>query len=163
MRYGKVLVTLDGSQFAEAALQHALRIAEAGARIHLLSVVTEDPVSEVAALASSLAQPLAMFEGKFTPAAQAAHREMVQAREKYLTQISEWLHDQGYAVSVEVRPGNAVDQIIEVAREGFEVIVMASHGRTGLSRLALGSVAEGVLHKASCPVLIIPIRSAQAE
>jgi len=43
-----------------------------------------------------------------------------------------------------------------VAREGFDLLMMVTHGRTGLSKLALGSITEAVLQHAPCPVLVIP-------
>ena len=52
--------------------------------------------------------------------------------------------------------GTAVPQIVEFAdREDVDLIVMGTHGRTGLSRMLMGSIAEGVLRKASCPVLTV--------
>ena len=80
----------------------------------------------------------------------------IHAREDYLRQIGTWFEQAGFEVTVEVRPGHVIDMIVDVARDGFDVIVLATHGRTGFSRVALGSVAEGVLHRSPCPVLIIP-------
>jgi nucleotide-binding universal stress UspA family protein len=52
--------------------------------------------------------------------------------------------------------GIPVTEIIDFAeREHIDLIVMASHGRTGLWRILMGSVAEGVMRKAACPVLIV--------
>ncbi|HRE47488.1 MAG TPA: universal stress protein [Aggregatilineales bacterium] len=161
--YERVLVTLDGSQFAESAIQHATRVTTPGGRIHLLSVVTEDPVSEVSALATALAQPFGMIDVQFTPDALAKHQEYVAARRDYLTQLAEMLQSKGYEVITEVRAGNPIDEIVTVAEGGMEIVIMASHGRTGFSRLALGSVAEGVLRRAPCPVLIIPIAAAAPQ
>jgi nucleotide-binding universal stress UspA family protein len=61
--------------------------------------------------------------------------------------------------STEVREGPAVPGILAAAREtGIDLIVMGTHGRSGFERLALGSVAEKVLRKAACPVLVVPTR-----
>jgi nucleotide-binding universal stress UspA family protein len=52
--------------------------------------------------------------------------------------------------------GSPVTEILAFAEsENIDLIVMASHGRTGLSRLLMGSIAEGVMRKAKCPVLIV--------
>lgn len=60
--------------------------------------------------------------------------------------------------------GAAAEQICRVAREeGVDLIVMGSHGRSGLSRLLLGSVAESVMRHASCPVLVIKEASIAAR
>jgi universal stress protein A len=60
--------------------------------------------------------------------------------------------------------GNPVQEIVEfAARNAIGLIVMASHGRTGLSRLLLGSIAEGVMRKAPCPVLIVKQPAGEQE
>lgn len=163
MGYGKVLLTLDGSTLAELALKHVSQVASAGAYIHLLSVTADDRVTEIAALASAIAQPVVLSDEQWPPAASSADPQVIHNRQDYLNRIASWLGDHGFHVSVDVRPGAVVETIVEVAREGYDLIVMATHGRTGLSRVALGSVAEGVLRKAPCPVLIIPARAAKAE
>lgn len=163
MGYGKVLLTLDGSTLAELALKHLAQVASPGAYIHLLSVTADDRVSEIAALASAIAQPVTLSDEPWPPTAGSANAQVLHDRQDYLNRIAGWLAERGFKVSVDVRPGAVVETIVEVARAGYDLIVMATHGRTGLSRVALGSVAEGVLRKAPCPVLIIPARAAKAE
>lgn len=52
--------------------------------------------------------------------------------------------------------GSPAEEILQFAeQEGIDLIVMGSHGRTGLSRLLMGSIAEGVMRRASCPVLVV--------
>jgi nucleotide-binding universal stress UspA family protein len=53
-----------------------------------------------------------------------------------------------------------VGTIIDTARDDYDVIVMATHGRTGFAKVLMGSVAESVLHKAPCPVLLVPVHPA---
>ena len=163
MGYKKILVTLDGSKLAELALSHVIEVAAHGAQVHLLSVMAEDRVSEIAALASAMSQPVTTPREQWPPVHTSNDPRGIYAREDYLRQVSEWLEQVGLRVSVEVRPGNIVDTIVSVARDGFDVVVMVTHGRTGLSRVALGSVAEGVLHRSPCPVLIIPASAVKAE
>ena len=60
--------------------------------------------------------------------------------------------------------GSPVEEILQFAEQkGIDLIVMGSHGRTGLSRLLLGSIAEGVMRKASCPVLVVRQPAAEHE
>jgi nucleotide-binding universal stress UspA family protein len=67
------------------------------------------------------------------------------------------------AVDYEVRIGKAAEQILEAARErGAHLIVMSTHGRSGFSKLALGSTAERVLRDTSVPVLLSPKNAGQA-
>jgi len=68
-------------------------------------------------------------------------------------------------VEIEFRQGDgeAVPEILRVARETeCDLIVMGTHGRTGLGRLLMGSVAEGVMRKAPCPVLTVKMPFAEA-
>jgi nucleotide-binding universal stress UspA family protein len=162
MGYQRILVTLDGSKLAEMALEHAVQVAAPGAQIHILSVMAEDRVSEIASLASAISQSVSLSNEQWPPIRPANDPRALHAREDYLRQVSEWLEAIGMDVTIEVRPGNIVDTIVSVARDGFDIVIMATHGRTGLSRVALGSVAEGVLHRSPCPVLIIPAPAAQA-
>lgn len=163
MGYGKVLLTLDGSSLAELALKHVSRVADAGAHIHLLSITSDDRVTEIAALASAIAQPVTLSEEQWPPTVNGVDPQVMHQRHEYLNRVAASLGEHGFQVSVDVRPGTVVETIVEVAREGYDLIVLATHGRTGLSRVALGSVAEGVLRKAPCPVLIVPARAAKAE
>jgi universal stress protein A len=58
---------------------------------------------------------------------------------------------------IDIIEGNPLDAILTVAsRDSADLIVMGTHGRSGLPRLLVGSVAEGVLRKAPCPVIVIP-------
>lgn len=156
MGYKNILVTLDGSKFAERALEPVLEVAAQNASIHLLSIMGENRYSEIASLASAVAQPFHAAQEQWPRIHAINDPRAIHAREAYLKEVSEWLEQLGYKVTVEVRPGSIVDTIISVARDRFELIVIATHNRSGLSKVALGSIAEGVLHKAPCPMLIIP-------
>jgi nucleotide-binding universal stress UspA family protein len=75
---------------------------------------------------------------------------------KYLAKEEEQLKDAGLSVRSEVRKGRPAEQIIEYASEkSFNLIVMSTHGRSGLGRWVFGSVASKVLHEASSPILLI--------
>ena len=76
-------------------------------------------------------------------------------REQRLANLAE-LQARGIAVKACTESGPVVAVILDVAeREGVDLIAMASHGRTGLGRVFYGSVAEGILHKADRPLLLI--------
>jgi nucleotide-binding universal stress UspA family protein len=80
-----------------------------------------------------------------------------QVREYWLEQLRE-VQSPDPAVAVEhvLKEGNPVAEILGTAREyGCDLIVMGTHGRSGVSRLLLGSVAEQILRKANCPVLTV--------
>jgi len=54
---------------------------------------------------------------------------------------------------------NPIQQVLEAEREGSDLIVMGSHGRSALYRRIMGSVSEGVMREAKCPVLIMPSKA----
>jgi nucleotide-binding universal stress UspA family protein len=73
-----------------------------------------------------------------------------------LVPVVHTLQEAGFAVSVAVRFGDPIEEIVRfVETEGVGLVAMATHGRTGLSRLVTGSVAEGVLHRLQVPVLLM--------
>ena len=76
----------------------------------------------------------------------------------YLEQLAEPLREKGLNVETVVRSGDAASQIVELAEsEHVDLVVMSSHGRTGLTRWIYGSVAERVLHNARCSLLVVRI------
>ena len=140
MGYEKILIPLDGSELAEVALIHLGRVTTLEAKVHLISVMTEVP-AQVVALTPQLSFP-------------DPHPE-VQARETYLNTIADGLRQSGYETTTEVRTGRVVDAIAEIANDGFDLVIIATHRRHGLSKFILGSVSETLLHDTHCPVLIV--------
>ncbi len=154
MAYKKILVPLDGSKLAELALQHVIQVADNKAYVRLLSVMAEDRASEISSIASAHGQA-AKLTDKHWPPIDPANPHMPGSREAYLRRVSEWLEQIGMTVGTEVRSGNVVEAIVDVARDHYDVVIIATHARTGQTRVAMGSVAEGVLHAAPCAVLIV--------
>jgi nucleotide-binding universal stress UspA family protein len=148
--YSRIVVPLDGSDVAEQALDEAKDMSSlTGAPLHLLRVV--DP------LAYQHASLTGMFiEGEMV--AQALADEEEQARH-YLAKISSGLERGAPAVAADVVRGPTVTAIVRFCQPG-DLLVMASHGRGGLMRFFMGSVAEGVLRQATVPVLLIRARNA---
>lgn len=155
MPYKRVLVTLDGSKLSELALQQVVRVAEPGAHIHLLSVIGENEVTEIADLASAMADTNERLNQQWPNAVVERNPYRENAREYYLHEIQEWLEPAGYNVTAEVRQGAIVDTILSVAQKGFEVIIMVTHARTGIARTVIGSVTNAVLEHTPCPMLVI--------
>lgn len=70
--------------------------------------------------------------------------------------------DESIPVEHQFREGDAAEEIVQVAEEEHaDLVVMATHGRTGLGRLLMGSVAEEVLRRAPCPVLTLKVMTGQ--
>ncbi len=144
--YRKILVPLDGSPLAEAALPHALEMAQlGGAEIALVRV----PVLHVA--------PLPPTVGETLPDAQEQYDDrLYQHIKDYLDHVAARLHESGVTVSTDLRYGNVAEAVLDYADEiGADLIVRSTHGRTGVARWLLGSVANKIVQGATCPVLLI--------
>jgi len=141
--YETILVPLDGSERAEAILRHVEDLAgRYGARVVFLRVVELVPMDLGLRGASTLIR-------------EEVDRRTKQA-ESYLAALQDEYRDKGIEVRTSVVHGSAVEAITKAAeREGADLIAMASHGRTGLSRVFYGSVAAGVLHRADRPLLLV--------
>jgi nucleotide-binding universal stress UspA family protein len=134
--YSKIIVPLDNSALAECALPHAEALARGlGIKLVLLQVV---PYPEI------------------TDAAMEA--DWASKARDYLDDLAEDLKTGGVTnVEVEILWGEMPKTIIDYAQSDEKaLVVMSTHGRTGLSKLAYGSVTESVLHEATgIPVLIV--------
>jgi len=137
--YDTILVPTDGSEPAGAAVEHAIDLASAtGATLHALSVV------DSAAYASLDVSSQSVLDSLEDRAAEATES------------IAETAADAGVDTVTEVSVGTPHEQITEYADAvGADLIVMGTHGRTGLDRVLLGSVTERVIRGGPCPVLTV--------
>jgi len=138
-----ILVPLDGSTTAEQVLPPATAVAQAlGAKMTLFQV------SFVQIFGSLMGDWYFPLEGDFEAATQQA--------QTYLEQVSKRLKAQGLNVSTVVEAGAVADSIIDYAEaNSVDLIAICTHGRTGLARWALGSVADRVLRGVNIPVLLV--------
>lgn len=138
----RILVPTDFSADAEAAVAYALRLADAfGASVQLLHVV-EDPIA--AGVWSSEV---------YTAEIAGLQINLVRDAEE---RLRDYAAEKGATVTGEVRIGPAARVILQFAKDtGVDLIVMGTHGRTGLAHAVMGSVAERVVRLASCPVLTL--------
>ena len=147
--FSKILVPLDGSELSERALQPAVHIAKkVYAEIVLLRVMVLD---------------LATIGGGMSPhnyeLRQLYERNDRLEAESYLQTIETEWHGAGVVMHARVATGAPPEMILQAAEEsGADLIVMSTHGRTGLNRLLYGSVAEAVLRGTPLPVLLIPVK-----
>ncbi|MBS2038897.1 universal stress protein [bacterium] len=85
-----------------------------------------------------------------------AQPEQTQEAALYLHKINQQAHYELLDTEAMVRYGSAAERIVDTANEmGVDLIVLSSHGRTGLSRQVFGSVAESVMRSANCPVTVV--------
>lgn len=147
--FQKILVPLDGSAPAENALNLAVDMARCyGGEVTVLQVQEEAMDVGNAAIARAT--------GLATGSSDQASAIMRQQAEAYLRDVVLQRMDAGVQILTVVASGQAAECILRFANEqSIDLIVMATHGRTGLRRLAFGSVTEDVLHDAKCPVVVI--------
>jgi nucleotide-binding universal stress UspA family protein len=142
MRLRKILVPLDGSRLAEGAVTEAIRLSGAGAGLVLLRAV----------------------EATHLPMTDPTQAQLVVVREAkcYLDVVAERARKAGVTdVETSIWYGPAGEAIVETARvRDIDLIVMSTHGRSGLGRLVLGSVAETVLRGTTTPILVVRDRKA---
>lgn len=136
-----ILVPLDGSRLAAAAAPYAVTLAHTSdARISLLAVV--ESATERA--------------GQPSTAAQEEDERHVTESTAYLESVAVAMRAHGHTVTTVVRHGNPASEILAASEdEGCSLIVMSTHGRTGLERLRMGSVAQRVLRHAIIPTLVV--------
>ncbi len=121
----KILIATDGSEFSEKAVHEALDIA-AASKSEVVIVSVASGDSEV------------------------------REAERFVREASEKADKKGIKVTTGIPVGTVYERIIDVAeKEKVDLIVVGSHGRTGLKRLLMGSVAERVIGHASCTVLVV--------
>jgi nucleotide-binding universal stress UspA family protein len=140
--YKTILVPLDGSHRAESILPHVEKLAlEFKSKVILLQVLS----------LSEITNQIDMYNN-YIP-------DIIRIKEEntaYLAGIQQGFTNIGIEASSVVEQGAVVETIISIAqRENADIIAIASHGRSGLSRVFYGSVTAGVLHKIDRPILVI--------
>jgi nucleotide-binding universal stress UspA family protein len=136
--YHKILLPTDGSEGAEAALEHALEIAEKyGAELHILYVADVRVDSTTDMWTNMLGQ-------------------LEEMGKEATEEIAEKVEEAGVETVTEVSRGIPHEEINSYVDENdIDLIIMGTHGRTGIDRILLGSVAEKVIRTSEKPVLTV--------
>lgn len=137
MRWGSILLATDGSTYSETATQKAIEFAKAyGEKLKILAVINTSD--------------------EFLTIAPRIQQEMVESAQKLVQTTAQRAKEMECEVETFVKEGDTAQTIAELAKkEGVDAIVMGSHGRTGIRRLLMGSVTEGVINLSPCPVLVV--------
>ena len=148
--YQKILVPLDGSDLAECTLYHVETLFAHGfaGDVTLLNIVKVDiPWAKMYADRHNK-QPFNIVE---------LRAKLFTASRKYLAKMASQLISKGIKVKIKAleanRPANAIMDYAK--KNGMDLIVMATHGHTGFTKMMLGNVASSVLHESHVPVLLI--------
>ena len=140
----RILVPTDFSEHSQTALLYAAALAEKfAAEIYLLHAVQD--LALFIPEAVSVAPPIAPDIEQLTAAVRTALERQVEEN-----------HLKGLTIHCAVREGAPHDEILLFARENdVDLIIMGTHGHSGLAHVLLGSVTEKVVRKAPCPVLTV--------
>jgi nucleotide-binding universal stress UspA family protein len=141
--YDRILVATDGSAKSQVAVKHGVELAKAvGATVLGVYVVNE---VVVASAVRQLGADKKEIEAK-----------LQAGGEKAVAEIKKMADDAGVPVETMVRFGAPANMIVDLARtEGADLVVMGSHGESGVTKLLIGSVVQKVLYWATCPVLVV--------
>ena len=143
--YKKVLVPLDGSKLAECALNHVKALVKEGSakEVTLFTAVRVDT------------SWVELYGQNFD--VEAMRKALFASAKKYLTTVKDRLARDGIPVKTEVLEADGASQAITdyARKKSSNLIIIATHGYTGMKKLMLGSVAMSVLHDSHIPVLLI--------
>jgi nucleotide-binding universal stress UspA family protein len=134
----KIVVALDGSRLAEQVLPYVTQIGRmTGAKVVLMTSITPVTLWEPSRL-------LHLLDGE------------EEAATRYLENQRLFLAKHGIDASIYVDVGRPASRIVKLAADrGADLIAMTTHGRSGIARLWLGSIATGVLHQSHLPLLLV--------
>jgi len=135
--WGRILLATDGSRYSRLATEKTIDIAKAhDSMVHAVSVVD---VTE-----------------EFQTQAPEAVEKLIEKAKGYVEEVRQGAGAEGVKIEALVREGESYKVITDLSRKfKSDVIIMGSHGRTGIKRLLMGSVTEKVIGYAPCPVLVV--------
>ncbi len=144
--YKNIMVPLDGSELAECVLPHVETVAQ-GRNVKILTLVR-------------VVEPLHMYGGvdsRLTPEGrQQLEQDAINIAKKYLSKIARRLAKTKVPVQSEVVYGQIVEKLIDYAAENnIDLIVLSTHGRSGISRWVWGSVTDRLLRASCTPILMV--------
>jgi nucleotide-binding universal stress UspA family protein len=144
--YKKILVPLDGSELSEHALAHLRAIAGGPKTLKVVLLQVVEPVV------------IPLVGGQYAVERALEERERGDTDAKnYLNELAEQLEKEGMSVKTVITHGMPADDILNYATKNkVGLIIMSTHGRSGISRWLFGSVAEKVIRHSTIPVLVSP-------
>ncbi|MDD5311479.1 MAG: universal stress protein [Dehalococcoidia bacterium] len=147
--FNKILVPLDGSELAECVFPYVEDIAQKrNSRVEAAFVVEHYEMPFYGAV---------VFDEENLKEIEQYAKE---GAEKYMKTVKQRLFSKGIDVNTVVLEGKIADSLVDYANSNsFDLIIMATHGRSGLARWVVGSIAYKVLHYSTVPVLLIRSQS----
>lgn len=145
--YRKILAPLDHSKLSEISLDHVKKVALANSKSEVILLTVLEPVSFLAYASSTVREDYVL----------KIERKSRDHAQKYVDKIADRFKKEGISTKGEVVWGLPADEILQyIEKNGIDLVIMGTHGRSGISRWVLGSVADKVIRGSTIPVLIIP-------
>jgi nucleotide-binding universal stress UspA family protein len=143
--YKKILVPLDGSALAEKILPHVAGLAKVSGAEVTLATVVQFTVGAVGAKLEAIPEAVAERNAALKTEALI-----------YLEKVQRDLKDKGVTAHCVAMEGDVASEIMTFAeKKGFDLVAMATHGRSGIDRFMMGSIAEKVVRGTAKPVLLV--------
>lgn len=143
MNFKNILVAFDSSSFSNRAFKNALEIAEPNSsKITIATVVT------------GIYQPSIGFSMEYSKELLETHTKILKQTFRKLEKMAK---EKGIKLSLKILHDPSVSTAIlnYVNTSKFDLLVIGSHGRTGINKIILGSVANDIMNKAKCPVMVV--------
>jgi nucleotide-binding universal stress UspA family protein len=151
--YKRILIPLDGSELSEHALEPLMEVATSPGDVHVILLEVVEPFTAIYAGGPGA-----------TTVAQKANMQAETDAAAYLNKLASRLKRKRLSVETAVITGSPADVILNyVKQHEVDLIIMSTHGRSGISRWFFGSVAEKVTRHATIPVLISPPSGTRAS
>lgn len=146
--YERILVPLDGSKVGEAALPYVEELVS--------KLKTKVEITLFQAISSMAHEFAGTYGSVSVPYTEKEMKEIEKRTMDYLKKAGEGLRSKGATVKIKVGIGNAAEEIIKATNEiNADLIAMSTHGRSGISRWAFGSVTDRVLRGGNKPILVV--------
>jgi nucleotide-binding universal stress UspA family protein len=145
--YNKILAPLDGSTLGECTIEHVKEIAK-GCNIPEVIFLFVVDIAKNAFWAADVAPNVEIL--------QQAEDAQKEGAESYLKKVVAMVKADGFNARAVIMEGSPADSIVDYAQKnGIDLIVMSTHGRSGVTRFALGSVTDKVIRSVSVPVMVV--------
>lgn len=143
MMYQKILAPLDGSEIAECTLRHLKTIGTGCNVLEIVLLTVVEPVRQAYGIGEHMVRD--------------ARQKAEDAAKDYLSRMAKDLEKDGARIETVVVSGHPEEAILDYVEENqVDLVIMSTHGRSGVSRWLLGSVAQRVANHSPVPVLMVP-------
>ena len=150
--FKKILVPLDGSELSESALTHVIDITTDCRALEVILMRIREPLDP---------NVIGTLDAKVAVELDQAYRDEAAS---YLDKVVATLKEKGIKAKTEILSGNPAEEIIKYSQKNnVDLIIMSTRGRSGISRLVFGSVAEKVIRNSTVPVLIKPAATSKGN